>query len=158
MAMAGLGAADDDRHALLSDGLPRDGLARKIGELPLHLLAHALGHLLANRHENGHGQRVVLRLREQIGGHPRGIGCRICSDDDLGGSGDHLDTHVAEHQSLGRGHVGVARAHDLVDAGNALRAVGQGSDGLRPANKKDPVDASLAARQPRFRAKARAWS
>ena len=58
---------------------------------------------------------VVLGLRQQVGGDPVGIAVLVGDDQHLGGAGDHVDADLAEHDALGGGHIGVARADDLGD-------------------------------------------
>ena len=53
---------------------------------------------------------VVLGLRQQVGGDPFGIGVSVGDDQHLGRAGDHVDADAAEHEALGRRHIGVARA------------------------------------------------
>ena len=59
--------------------------------------------------------------REQVHRHPVGRRAAVGQHQDLAGAGDHVDADLAEHAALGAGHVGVARAGDLVDARHGLR-------------------------------------
>ena len=79
----------------------------------------------------------MLGLRQEIGGDPGGIVVPVGEDEDLGRAGDHVDADPAEDAPLGRGDVGIARSHDLVDRRNRRGAVGKGGDRLRAA---DPID------------------
>ncbi len=92
----------------------------------------------------------MLGLGQQIGGDPGGIDAVVGADDQLGGAGDRIDADVAEHQALGRGDVGVSGADDLVDARDALGAVGQRGDRLRTADDEHAGDAGEARRQQRL--------
>ena len=58
---------------------------------------------------------VVLGLRQQIGGDPVRIAVLVGEDQHLGRAGDHVDADRAEHQPLGRRHIGVAGTDDLGD-------------------------------------------
>jgi hypothetical protein len=62
------------------------------------------------------------------------------------GSGDHVDADDPEDLALGRRHVGVARADDLVHGGDGPGAVGQGRDRLGAADPVDLVHAGPARR------------
>ena len=93
---------------------------------------------------------VVLGLAEQVGGDDAGVALAVGDDQDLAGTGHHVDGHLAEDLPLGLGHEGVAGADDLVHAGDALGAVGQGGYGLGPAHAEDAVDARRSGRRPRY--------
>ncbi len=84
--------------------------------------------------------RVVLRLRQQIGGDPFRVVVPVGDDQDLGRAGDHVDPDLAEDPPLGRGDIGVARTDDLVDRRDRRRAVGERRDRLRAADPVDLVD------------------
>ncbi len=83
----------------------------------------------------------MLGLGHEVSRHHDRVGGRVCQDADLGGPGDHVDAHVAGDVALGCRHVGVAGAHDLVDAGDGLGAIGHGANRLRAAHGIDLVDA-----------------
>jgi hypothetical protein len=63
----------------------------------------------------------------------RGVG----KDQDLRGTGDHVDADGAEDLTLGRRHIGIAGADDNVDRRDGLGPIGQRRDRLGAA---DPVD------------------
>jgi hypothetical protein len=84
---------------------------------------------------------VVLRLREQVGGDPVRVAGLVGDDQDLGGSGDHVDADLAEHDALGRRHIGVAGTHDLGDRLDARCPIGECGHRLRAADAIDLVDA-----------------
>ena len=90
---------------------------------------------------------VMLGLRQQIGGDPVGIAGVVGEDQHLGRAGDHVDADVAEHQALGRGHIGVAGADDLGDRRDRLGAVGERRHRLRAADAIDLVDAGELGRR-----------
>ena len=86
----------------------------------------------------------MLRLGQQVGRDPVGIGILVGDDQHLGRPGDHVDADLTEDPALGRGHVSVARPDDLGDGRDRRRAVGERGDGLRPADPEDLVDAREA--------------
>jgi hypothetical protein len=61
-------------------------------------------------------------------------------DQHLARSGDGIDADLAEDEPLGRRHVRVARADDLVDTRNRLRAVGQRGHRLGAADAIERID------------------
>ena len=83
----------------------------------------------------------MLGLRHEICRHDARVCCSIGNHADLGGTGDHIDAHVARHGPLGGGHVGVAGAHDLVDRGDGGGSIGRRGDGLRASDGVDLVHA-----------------
>ena len=143
-------AVDDDDGAVVAQRLLGDRAARKQRDLALHLGGDSAGDVGAARDQDWHRQRVVLGLRQQIGGDPARIDAVVGDDDQLGRAGDRVDADVAEDQPLGGGDVGVAGAHDLVDARDALRAVGERGDRLRAADHEHARDAGEARGQQRL--------
>ena len=91
--------------------------------------------------------RVMLGLRQQIGGDPAGIAAVVGDHQHLGGTGDHVDADLAEHQPLGGGDIGVAGADDLGDRRDRRRAVGQRRHRLRAADAIDFGDAAEMRRR-----------
>ena len=89
----------------------------------------------------------MLGLRQQVGGDPGRIVLRVGHDQDLRRAGDQVDADLAEDAALGGGDIGVARAGDLVDRLDRLRAVGQRRHGLRAADAPDLVGAGDLGRQ-----------
>ena len=63
-------------------------------------------------------------------------------DEHLRGAGGHVDGHCARDELFGLGHVAVTGAEYLVDARNALRAVGHGGDSLCATDTVDVLDAA----------------
>ena len=130
----------DQRAAAFQRGA--DDLApRHAGQQPFDGLAHRgdIGRIGAQ--QDALRELVVLGLAEQVHRHPVGRRTAVGQHQDLAGSGDHVDAHLAEHMLLGAGHVGIARAGDLVDARHALRAIGQRGHGLRAADGEGSADA-----------------
>jgi len=68
------------------------------------------------------------------------VGVLVGEDQDFAGTGDGVDGHLAEHQALGAGDIGVARAEDLVDPAYLRGAIGERSDGLSPPCVEEGVD------------------
>ncbi len=91
------------------------------------------------------GVLVVLRLGDHVHGDPFGPGGPVGNDEDFGGSRDHVDPHPAHHLPLGLRHPAVSRPHDLVHPGDGPGPVGQGGDGLGPADPEDPGDPGQGA-------------
>jgi hypothetical protein len=82
----------------------------------------------------------MLRLGQEVGGDPGGLRRLIRQDQHLTRPRQHVHPDDAIQEALGRGHVDVARADDLVHGCNTLRPVGQGRDGLRAAHAVDLPD------------------
>ena len=89
--------------------------------------------------------RIVLGLRQQIGGDPAGIAGVVGDDEHFRGAGDHVDADLAEHLPLGGGDIGVAGADDFGDRRDRRRAVGQRRHRLRAADAIDFGDAAKLA-------------
>ena len=83
----------------------------------------------------------MLGLGKQVGGDPGGVVLAVGDDQDLRRPGDHVDADGAEDLALGGGHVGVARADDLVHRSDGFGAEGEGGDGLGAADAVDLGDA-----------------
>ena len=94
----------------------------------------------------------MLGLGHQVCRDHHGLGRGIGQHADLGGASDHVDSHVARDNLLGRGDKGVARAGDLVDARNGLGAVRQRGHGLSAAHHINLVHATELCRGKRVRA------
>ena len=88
----------------------------------------------------------MLGLRQQVGGGQRGVGGFVGDHHRLGGAGEPVDADHAKDLALGQRLEQAAGAADLVDAGNARRAIGQRADRLRPAGDIDRVDADDVGR------------
>src|SRR2546421_2432346 len=103
------------------------------------------------RDEHGARRLVVLGLREEVHGHPVGRRAAIGDDQDFRRSGEHVDADVAENLALRLGDVRVARADDLVDAGDRFGAEGERRYGVRTAHRQDSIDAGECRRGERGR-------
>jgi len=66
---------------------------------------------------DGRSQGVVLCLREHVCGYPGGVGTGISQDQDLARPGDHVDAHLALHQSLGCGNKDITRPCNDIHGG-----------------------------------------
>ena len=93
--------------------------------------------------------RVVLGLRDEVGGDVGGHGGGVGEDADLGRAGLGVDGAAALHQALGGGDVDVARPGDDVDGDAAPRRPRQPyasmRDRLRAADGVHLVDAEQRA-------------
>ena len=94
----------------------------------------------------------MLGLGHQVGRDHHRLGRGIGQHTDLGGAGNHVDSHVARDNLLGGGNKGVARAGDLVDARNGLGTVRQRGHGLGAAHHVDLVHAAELGCRKRIRA------
>ena len=63
-------------------------------------------------------------------------------DQHFGGTGDHVDADLAEHQPLGGGDIGIAGPDDLGDRRNRCGAIGERGHRLRAADAIDFADAT----------------
>ncbi len=117
------------------------------GDLLAELDVDRVEQLDARRDQQAGGERVVLGLRDEVGGDEGGDGGVVGQDADLGRAGLGVDAAAALHQALGRGDVDVARAGDDVDRAAVLRAVREHRDGLRAADRPHLVDAEQRARR-----------
>ena len=87
---------------------------------------------------------VMLGLSEQVGSDPVRIVVLVGNDKHFRGAGDHVDADGAEDMAFGGGDIGIARAGDLGDRGDRLRAIGKCGHGLRAADAIDLGDAGKA--------------
>ena len=124
-----------------------DGRARQCLELRLHRLLDFAGERGVVGDQDRLRAGVVLGLRQQIGGDPIGIAGLVGKDQHLGRAGDHVDADLAEHQALGRRHIGIAGADDLGDRLDRLGAIGERGHRLRAADAIDLVDAGELGRR-----------
>ena len=97
--------------------------------------------------QDGLRQLVVFGLREKIHRNPVRIAGTVGDDEDFRGTGHHVDADDAENTTLGRRHVGIAGADDLVDLRHRLRAISQRPDRLRPAHGEYAIDAGQTGRR-----------
>ena len=103
-----------------------------------------VGHGLVPGDEPGPAAGAVLGLEDDVDRGQGRVGRAVGDDDDLGGPGEgggDPDPPLPRDLALGLGHVDVAGPDDDVDGGDRLRAVGQGGDGLGPADAVDLGDA-----------------
>ncbi len=103
-----------------------------------HLAGHLLGVAPARGHQDRASVRVVLRLSDQVGGHPGGRHA-VGEDDDFGRPGVEVDGAVGRHQVLRGSHEPVAGPDDLVHARHRLGAVGERGHRLRSADPEQPA-------------------
>ena len=87
--------------------------------------------------------RIMLGLRQQIGGDPAGIAGVVGDHQHFRGAGDHVDADLAEHLPLGGGDIGIAGADDFRHRRDRRGAVGQRRHRLRAA---DAIDFGHAAK------------
>jgi hypothetical protein len=121
--------------------------ARQCLELRLHRLLDLIGERGVVGDQNRLRAGVVLGLRQQVGGDPIGVSRLVGEDEHLGRTGDHVDADLAEHQTLGGRHIGIAGSDNLGNRRNGLRAVGERGDRLRAADAIDLIDAGELGRR-----------
>ena len=102
--------------------------------------------LLIAGHQIAGCQRIVLGLSHQVGRDHHRLGRGIGQHADLGGTGDHVDTHVTRDNLLGSGDKSVTRPGNLVDARNGLGTIRQCGHGLGAAHHIDLVHAAELCR------------
>ena len=136
-----------DDGAVVAPARAGDVGARHGLELALDGARHGVGEgrIVGDQHRLRGG--IVLGLRQEVGGDPGRIVLRVGHDQDLRRTGDKVDADLAEDAALGGGDIGVARAGDLVDRLDRLRAVGERRHGLRAADAPDLVGAGDLGRQ-----------
>ena len=133
--------ADADDRAVRFPARARDLFARQRRELTLDREGNgAREHLVVGDQDALRGF-VVFGLGEQISCDPSGIVRLVGDDQHFRGTGNGVDTDLAEDLTFRGGDIGVARADDLVDGGDRLRAVCEGRDRLRAADAIDLVHA-----------------
>ncbi len=88
----------------------------------------------------------MLGLGDQVRRDETRVGRPVGDQDDLARAGDTVDIDLAEDLTLGQGHEQVAGPDDLIDRRDPLAPIGQGRDGLGPA---DPVNFGHAERMAR---------
>ena len=124
-----------------------DFCARQRLELRLHRLLDLIGERGIVGDQDRLRAGVVLGLRQQVGGDPVGVAGLVGEDQHLGRAGDHVDADLAEHQALGRRHIGIAGPDDLGHRLDRLGAVGERGHRLRAADAIDLVDAGELGRR-----------
>jgi hypothetical protein len=140
----GLREAARDHDAAVD--LQRDGGRAGCGQLPDDLRLDITGQARRRRKEHGAGVGIVLGLRDEIGGNPSRDPVRR-HNGDLARPGKEVDRTVRGHQRLRRRHIGIARAHDLVDARDRRRAVRERCHGMCTADPEQPGDPGLHGRE-----------
>ena len=130
----GIEIGHHDDRAIIGPALPRDRGGGEAGQLAFNRRRHCIGFggIAGNQDRLRH--RVVLGLRQQIGGDPIGVGFAIRHDDDFGRAGDHVDADNAVKLALGLGHPGVAGAGDDIHPGHLRGAERQRGNRLRAAD------------------------
>ena len=97
-----LQVADDHDQALPAQGGARDvGTGQRV-DLALDLDAGAIGEFLRIGDQDAGRQLVVLGLGEQVGRDVPRVGRGVGEDEDLAGTGDHVDVDFAENHASSR--------------------------------------------------------
>ena len=134
--------------AAVGNGLGGHFPAGQLRKLLLHLGSHGFGHGGIGGDQHGLAVRAVLGLAQQVcrhkGRHAAGIGQHF----HLAGACRHVDGHTGQgSQLLGGGHIGIARAENLIHLRHRGGAVGHGGDGLSPAHLEDAGHAAEIGRK-----------
>ena len=132
----------DDDLSVVVDGRPRDILTPELCELHLELLLHRFRERHGIRDEHRRRILIVLRLAQQIRRHEARIRLPIREHQHLRRTGDHIDPDLSEDLLLRLSDEGIARTHDLIDAWNRRRPIGERRHRLRAADLEDPANAS----------------
>ena len=153
----------DERHRLLKRADHDDGTeiapggagnlgARQACELRRHGALDHVRECLVVGDQDCLGAGIVLGLRQKVGRDPIRMAAAVGEDQYLRGTRDHIDADLAEHQPLGRRHVGVAGTDDFGNRGDGCGAVGERGHCLRAADTIDFVDAGQLRRRQHQRA------
>ena len=110
-------AGGDDDQAVAIESLARDGI---VAAAQFGLGDDLFGEIGARGDEDGQRFGIVLGLRDQVGGD-LGRVAAFAGDDNLRGTGEHVDGAIEGDETLGRGDVEIAGADDFVDARDGLR-------------------------------------
>ena len=137
------GRIGQQNGAAVFEGLGRDLAAGQRFELGSYFGLHLFQQLARIAEHDDLRVDPVLGLRKQVGSHEGRIGAAIGNHQHFRRSGGHIDGHakLGGGQLLGRRHVAVARAKNLVDCRHAGRTQGQGGYRLRAAGFNDFGDA-----------------
>ena len=130
---------DQNDAAEILPALRGDLSALKRHQLALDRLFDGKGEVHIVGDEDGLRRRVMLGLRQQVGGDPVRIVVLVGDDQHFRRPGDHVDADLPEHKPLGGGDIGVAGTHDFGDRRDCLCAISERRNRLRAA---DPVDFS----------------
>jgi hypothetical protein len=89
----------------------------------------------------------VLGLADEVGGDHHRIGVLVGDHEDLRGTGEQIDAHVAEELALGLGDVRVAGTDEQVDAPDRLGAERERRESLHAPEHVDLVGAGQVHRR-----------
>ncbi len=90
-------------------------------QLPFDGCFYRLGELGVIGGEDRLCARIVLGLRQEIGGDPIRIVVLVGDHQHFRGAGDHVDADGAEDLALGGGNIGIAGTGDLGDGRDGFR-------------------------------------
>ena len=108
---------------------------RQFRQLPRDFVFDRLQNFRRGGHEpDAFVAGTVLGLRQHVGGDEFGIGRVVGQHQHFARTGQQINGHVAEQQSFGRDHVGVARTENLLHPANGFRAISHRRDRLRAAD------------------------
>ncbi len=87
----------------------------------------------------------MFGLRQKVGGHMLRVAAAVVDHQNLARSGDHVDVDLTEDLLLGRGHIDVAGAGNLVDPWHAFGTKGQRRNRLGSAHLENPINPGQAS-------------
>jgi len=128
---------EQDRRAIDVPALARDVSARQRRKLFHHRLLDGGSKCCIVGHQDRLRGRIVLRLRQQIGGDPMRVVILVGDDQHFRRTGDRIDADGAEHLPLGCRHIGIAGTDNFDHRLDRLGAMGQRGDGLGAADAVD---------------------
>ncbi|OWK26566.1 hypothetical protein AJ87_05735 [Rhizobium yanglingense] len=106
-------------------------------QLPLDGDFHGLAEFGVIGDQDRLGTCIMFGLGQKVSGDPVRVVILVCDYQHFRRAGDHVDADRAEDLALGGGNIGVARAGDLCDRCDRLRAVGERGNSLRTADTVD---------------------
>ena len=116
----------------------------RAGKQFIQLRMHRVRKVGVRRRQNALRHFVVLRLRQYVGGGARRVGGFVRDDEDLGGSGQRVESGCSAKLALGFGHIGAAGSDDFVGLRNGFGSESEGRHRVGAADAKHPVGAGDA--------------
>ncbi len=124
----------DNDHSAVREGRAGDVAGREIAELALERGVDPRGEAGIRGHEQRDGRRVVLRLRQEIGGDALGVRGAVGEHREFRRTGEHIDRCGPGDELFRSRDIAVSRADDDVTRRDRTSAVGEGRDRMRAAS------------------------
>ena len=129
-------ARDAKEPAVLIESLPDELGASPVWDLSVDGFLDIRNELLGGREQyNTFVAGSVLRLGNEIGRDPIGIGGCVRNDQHFAGPGEEIDGDVSKQGALGGHDIGIAGSEDLIDGTNCFGPQGHCGDRLRTADR-----------------------